>query len=78
MLEPFGLPLVGAVEVLVECHRLLGVVPLLTAARDYLARSRGFETGLMVPRAVGELIELKKQDRVSSQYIASLTGIRGD
>jgi hypothetical protein len=32
----------------------------------------------MVPRAVGELIELKKQDRVSSQYIASLTGIRGD
>lgn len=75
MLEPFGLPLVGAVEELVECRRLLGDVPLLTAARDYLARSRGFETGVTVPRAVEELIALKKQDRVSGQYIASLTGI---
>ena len=48
---------------------------MLTAVRDYLVRSRAFEPGVTVPRAVGELIALKKQDRVSGQYIASLTGI---
>ena len=54
---------------------MLGDVPLLTAVRDYLARSRGFEPGVTVPRAVEELIALKRQDHVSGQYIASLTGI---
>ena len=42
MLKPFGLPLVGAVEELVECRRLLGDVPLLTAARGL----RGFDSSI--------------------------------
>lgn len=69
LLDPLGLPLVGAVEEFVECRRLLDGVPLLTAVQDYLTRARGFEAGVTVPRAVEEMLEAKKQDGLSGPYL---------
>lgn len=43
--------------------------------RHYLTRSRALEPGVTMARAAEELIALKRQDIVSGQYIASLTGI---
>lgn len=75
MLEPLGLPLLGAVEDYVECRRKLGGMPLLSAVEEYLARHEGFESGVAVPRVVEEFIEAKIGDRVSDIYMKCLKEI---
>ena len=74
MLAPLGLPLVTVVEEYLQCRRKLGEVPLLTAVDDYTARSRSFEPGVIVPRVVEELLQLKRHDRINAHYLKLLEG----
>jgi len=78
MLEPLGLPLLGAVEDYVGCRRRLGGLPLLAAVEEYLHRHKGFESGVRVPQIVEEFIEARVGDRASAIYIKSLRGILGE
>ncbi len=75
MLEPLGLPLLGAVEDYVECRRRLGAMPLLAAVEEYLARHEGFEPGVAVPRIVEEFVETKVRDRARERYVESIKHI---
>jgi integrase len=77
MLEPLGLPLLGAVEDYMECRRRLGVIPLLSAVAEYLVRHEGFESGVAVPRIVGEFIETKVRDRASKRYVECIKDVLG-
>jgi len=74
MLAPLGLPLVTVVEEYLQCRRKLGEVPLLTAVDDFAARSRSYEPGVIVPRVVEELLQLKRQDRINAHYLKLLEG----
>jgi integrase len=75
MLEPFGLPLVTAVEEYVQCRRKLGETSLITSVDEHVRRSKGFTTGVLVSKVIEEFIAAKKQDRMSTHYLKSLQSI---
>jgi hypothetical protein len=75
MLEPFGLPLVTAMEEYVQCRRKLGETSLITSVDEHVRRSKGFTTGVLVSKVIEEFIAAKKQDRMSTHYLKSLQSI---
>jgi integrase len=75
MIEPFGIPLVTAVEEYARCRRKLGETPLMTSVEEFVRRARGFTAGVLVPRLVEDFIALKVQDRMSSVYLKGLRSI---
>ncbi len=72
LLEPFGTPLVAAVEEYAAARKLLSGAPLLPALHDHIRRTRGIKTGATVPAVVAEFLKSKRQDGASGRYIAQL------
>ena len=75
MIEPFGIPLLAALEDYVRCRRKLGEMPLMTSVEEFVRRAKGFTAGVLMPRVVEEFLASKVQDRMSRQYLKSLQSI---
>ncbi|MFP6896349.1 MAG: hypothetical protein VCA38_07090 [Roseibacillus sp.] len=76
-LKGIGIPLVTAVEEYVTCREKLGEMPLLAIVEDYLSRTRGLRDGVTVPEVAAELIDTKRQDGMSKDYLTQLSNTFG-
>jgi len=72
-----GIPLVAAVEEYARCRERLGKIPLLSVVEDYLSRTGSLREGVTVPEVAAELIEAKRQDGVSDDYLTQLSNTFG-
>lgn len=72
LLEPVGVPLEFAASEYANAVKRLGAVSLSQAVDFYLQRHPVHVVPKMVPQIVDELIETKRQDKLSERYIKQL------
>jgi integrase len=68
LLSPLGTPLVAAIEEYVIARKVLGEVPLVTAAKEYKRQNEGVRTGVSMAKICDELCAVKKQDGFCQGY----------
>jgi len=74
ILGPLDIPLVSAMEEYVRARELLGNLPLVTAVQEFMRQNDGVTLGINVPQVCKEMLEAKRQDKVSRVHLIQLKG----
>lgn len=72
LLQPFDVPMLGAIEEYVRARTVLKDLPLVTAAQEFMRQNEGVKLGVTVPEVCAEMVAAKSQDSVSQGYVNQL------
>jgi Site-specific recombinase XerD len=72
LLKPMGIPLHAAIEEFLAAKKVLGPLPLLHAAEEYVRRHKEKLPEILVPDLVVQGLEAKRKDGMSERYLVQL------